>query len=144
MAGCWAVLTAFHQPLGAAFDGGYITDSPLSWAARDSSKPGRDAEPETWTLHASPEWSEENLELEPVQVVQTLLSGFFAAAGIDEAAPRESWAHRWRFALPPEPLEDRFLFDEKLGIGACGDWCAGPRVEGAWLSGRAIAKKIIE
>jgi predicted NAD/FAD-dependent oxidoreductase len=36
------------------------------------------------------------------------------------------------------------LFDPQLGIGACGDWCGGRRVEGAFLSGHALALRIIE
>jgi len=143
MSGCWAVLTAFHESLELPFDGAYIAGSPLSWAARNSSKPGRATEPETWTLHASPGWSEEHLDSDPMEAVRDLLAAFWAAAGIDSVAPREAWAHRWRFALPPEPLADRCLFDADLGIGACGDWCAGPRVEGAWLSGQALAEQLL-
>ncbi len=81
MSGCWAVLTAFNEGLGLPFDGAYVTNSALSWAARNSSKPGRELEPETWTLHASPEWSEEHLEDDPMEVVRTLLSAFWEAAG---------------------------------------------------------------
>ncbi len=143
MSGCWAVLAAFHTPLEVPFDAAYITGSPLAWAARDSSKPGREAEPETWTLHASPEWSEAHLEAEAMPVIQELLEAFGRAAGLSELTPREAWAHRWRFALPPEPLEESCLFDLGLGVGACGDWCAGPRVEGAWLSGWAMAGAIL-
>ena len=47
------------------------------------------------------------------------------------------------YALPTEPLPDRYLFDGDLNIGACGDWCAGPRVEGAFLSGAAVAERLL-
>ena len=143
MSGCWAVLTAFNESLGLSFDGAYITGSPLSWAACNSSKPNRAAEPESWTLHASPEWSEAHIEDDPMDVVQALLAAFWQATGVDAVAPREAWAHRWRFALPPEPLADSCLWDTRLGVGACGDWCAGPRVEGAWLSGKAAAERLL-
>lgn len=143
MSGCWAVLTAFHEPLPLAFDGAYITGSPLSWAARDSSKPGRESAPETWTLHGSPEWSEAHIDDDPMGLASQLLSAFFEATGAEPVSPREAWAHRWRFALPPAPLDGAFLFDPALGLGACGDWCGGPRVEGAWLSGRAIAERLL-
>jgi len=35
------------------------------------------------------------------------------------------------------------LFDPVAGIGACGDWCGGSRVEAAFLSGAAIAGTVL-
>ena len=52
-------------------------------------------------------------------------------------------AHRWRFALPIDPLENACLFDAGLRLAACGDWCGGPRVEGAFLSGSAAAGRLL-
>jgi hypothetical protein len=52
-------------------------------------------------------------------------------------------AHRWRYALPTQPLPDRCLFDGDSNMGACGDWCSGPRVEGAFLSGAALAEGLL-
>jgi predicted NAD/FAD-dependent oxidoreductase len=38
-------------------------------------------------------------------------------------------AFRWRFAIPANPLPERFVYDDALRIGLCGDWVGGPRVE---------------
>ena len=142
MNGCWALMLAFERPLETAFDGAFVHGSPLSWIARNSSKPGRDTAHETWVAHASPEWSEANLESEPASVQPTLIDEFWRATGTQPAEPIYATAHRWRYAIPPTPLPDECLFDEELKIGACGDWCAGPRVEGAFLSGLALAGSI--
>jgi len=40
------------------------------------------------------------------------------------------------------PLPEPFLYDAQQGIGLAGDWCGGPRVEGAYLSGIALAHAI--
>jgi len=51
-------------------------------------------------------------------------------------------AHRWRYARAAEPLHVRTLTDEAHRVAVAGDWCAGNRVEGAWLSGQAAAASI--
>ncbi|MDB4637879.1 MAG: FAD-dependent oxidoreductase [Planctomycetaceae bacterium] len=143
MTGCWAVMVSFPQPLELSFDAAFVNDSPLSWISRNNSKPGRDEKPETWVLHASPEWSEEHLEDDKDELLPTLLNTFWQATGLEARQPQFQVAHRWRYALPSEPLTDRCLFDPELRIGACGDWCGGPRVEGAFLSGYDVSSRII-
>ena len=127
MSPCWAVMAVFTGPLDLGFDGAFVHNSPLSWVARNSSKPRR-ADGEAWVLHASPEWSREHLELDRTEAAQRLLDVFANTAGGLAAAPVHLDAHRWRFALPPDPLAEPCLFDADLRLAACGDWCGGPRV----------------
>ena len=89
------------------------------------------------------DWSQCHLE-EPSEAIQErLLNAFWHATGVRATIPSDIVAHRWRYALPTEPLPDRYLFDGDLHIGACGDWCSGPRVEGAVLSGIALAERLL-
>lgn len=143
MKGCWAVMVALQQGLGLPFCGAFVQESPLSWIALDSSKPGRSTQPETWILHASSTWSEANMEREPADVEAELLAEFWRCIGKTAIEISYSTAHRWRFALPTSPLESRCLFDANSKLGACGDWCGGPRVEGAFLSGAAVAGRVM-
>ena len=41
MHGCWAAMLAFDHSLDLPFDGAFVHDSPLSWVARNDSKPQR-------------------------------------------------------------------------------------------------------
>ncbi len=143
MVGCYAVMLAFEPALHLPFDGAFVNVGPLSWIACNSSKPGREG-PETWVLHASPDWSEAHIEESPEQVLTMLLAAFAEAARATIPVPMLAIAHRWRYALPVNLLEVRCLFDPQLAIGACGDWCAAPRVEGAYVSGCAMAERILE
>jgi len=52
-------------------------------------------------------------------------------------------AHRWRYAQAAEALDLGCLWDGELGLGVCGDWCQGSRVEGAFLSGMAAAGRVL-
>ena len=154
MAPCWAVLLAFSQPLGddlAPFDGAFVHGSPLAWVARSSAKPGRpdpgDGGPDCWVLHAGPDWSRRHLDEEPDRVAALLREALAEALGIQTerlpVADLYARAHRWRFALPEEPLDVPFLLAAGDGLAVCGDWCGGPRVEGAWLSGRALGRALL-
>ncbi len=139
MQGCWAGMLAFSEPLGLPYDAAFLQHSPLAWIARNDSKPQRDAGSECWVLHASPTWTASCLDDDQTVVLGKLLEHFWLATRVKPRSPRYAAAHRWRYAIPPSPLPSPFLFDSALGIGACGDWCGGPRVEGAFLSGLAIA-----
>lgn len=141
---CWAALLGYggEEATGLPFDGAFVQSGPLSWIARNSSKPGRRGA-ETWVLHAGPEWSRQHLEDPAEEVLPRLLAAFAEATGRDLPEPASATAHRWRYARP-EPLDEPFLFSEEAGLAACGDWCGGPRVEGAWLSGLALAERLVE
>jgi predicted NAD/FAD-dependent oxidoreductase len=143
MQGCWAVILAFDASLELPFDGAFVHESPLSWIARNSSKPERSGDRESWVLHASPKWTSEFLEHESDDVLPMLLDAFWQATDAEPCTPAFAASHRWRYAIPPAPLDSRCLFDPQLRMGACGDWCSGPRVEGAFLSGMALAGRIL-
>ncbi|MEJ2580105.1 MAG: FAD-dependent oxidoreductase [Acidobacteriota bacterium] len=143
MAPCWAAMVGFARPLKVAFDGAFVVGSPLSWVARNASKPGRPSG-ESWILHASPEWSQRHLEIERKHAADLLLESFNRALGQPVDLPVHLAAHRWRFALPTEPLAHACLAHPELRVVACGDWCGGPRVEGAFLSGHAAARLVAQ
>ncbi len=140
---CWAVMAAFAERLPLDVDTLRPAIGPIGWAARNSAKPGR-GEGEAWVIHASPERSRELLDLPKEAVAEALLADFFAAAGIAPAAPRHLDAHRWLYALPEARKGEGALYDANLRLGMAGDWLHSPRVEGAWLSGRALAQAVCQ
>jgi predicted NAD/FAD-dependent oxidoreductase len=139
---CWAVMVAFGTRLPIAEDTFRSDTAPVSWAARNSAKPGR-AGVENWVIHASPARSRQLIDLPKDAAAKTLLADFFAATGIMPAAPLHGDAHRWLYALPKAMPGECARFDPALGIGIAGDYLHSPRVEGAWLSGRALAEMVL-
>ena len=121
----------------------FVHDSPLAWISRDSSKPERPDSPETWVLHASPEWSREHLEESQDEVSRVLLDEFGRATRHPKVEAEYVAAHRWRYSQPLAPLAEPYVFDQGLRIGLCGDWCGGPRVEGRFLSGMALGMAVV-
>ncbi|TMH76493.1 MAG: FAD-dependent oxidoreductase [Betaproteobacteria bacterium] len=142
---CWAVMLALARPSAVDFDAAFVSDDPiLGWIARESSKPMRSplrGASESWILHAHPAWSRTYLELQQADAARWMQRAFAARVG-RPLMQAGATAHRWRLALPVNPLPEPFLYDAQQGIGLAGDWCGGPRVEGAYLSGTALAHAI--
>lgn len=139
----WAVMAAFEQRLDVAYDGAFVDTSPLSWVARNNSKPGR-PETDAWVLHATAEWSREHVNASPDQVTTQLLDAFGRAADLTLPNLKSVQAHRWLYARTSQPLNKPCLFEASMSLGVCGDWCPGARVEGAFLSGLAVADHLID
>lgn len=140
MRGSWAVMLRYASPVALPWEGAFINSGPLRWVARDSSKPGRTGQ-ETWLLHASPEWSEAHIEDSADAVTAALLAAFAALGG---PAPVAATAHRWRYADTEPALTQGSWWDAQMRLGLCGDWLHGGKVEGAWLSGRALALQVLK
>lgn len=138
---CWAVMAGFEQPLPITSDTFRSESGPVSWAARNSAKPGRSGA-ETWVIHASPQRSRELIDLPKDEAAQALLADFFAATGAAPIAPLHCDAHRWLYALPQALKGESARFDPQLRVGIAGDYLHSPRVEGAWLSGRALGQAV--
>lgn len=136
---CWSLMVRFDQPVSIGFSAAFVNEGPLRWIARDTSKPGRPAT-ETWVLHANPDWSDQHLEDTPEDVAKVLLAQF---QGLGAPLPQTWVAHRWRYSQATQPLKESFLYDSDLGLGVCGDWVTTGTVEGAWVSGTALARHLL-
>jgi hypothetical protein len=147
VAPCWTLMLAFAQAsqpglttLGPQWNAARSTHHRLAWLARESSKPQRGLV-ERWTVQASAEWSNEHLQDDPARIEAKLLKAFAEITGI-RAQPNHTEVHRWLYAKTVNPLGKSYLWDGKRGIGVCGDWCLGHRVEDAFVSGLEMALKL--
>ncbi|NMW31818.1 NAD(P)-binding protein [Altererythrobacter sp. RZ02] len=139
---CWTVMAAFDRTLPIDTDTIWAPKADVSWASRNSAKPDRSG-PESWVIQASAVYSREHLEDDAAVAAPKLLARFFEEAGITAVTPTYLTAHRWRYSMPRPNATPRVLWDEKRRIGAAGDWLVKPKVEGAWLSGRAMAEAVV-
>jgi renalase len=144
VAPCWTLMLAFPQAvqptlahLGPQWNAAHSTHHRVAWVARESSKPGR-SPVERWTVQASPAWSQEHLEDDGPRVQAKLLKAFAEVTGI-RAEPAYAQVHRWQWAKTQRPLGASHVWDRQAGLGICGDWCLGHRVEDAFVSGLELA-----
>jgi hypothetical protein len=140
---CWTGMFAFEQKLDLPYDAAYVLDSPLSWISH-SQVSCQVTEADCWVLHASPEWSQQYAASFRGRVMHALLDAFWQATDLDPVKPISSSVHCWKHAVPINPISEDSLFDENQAIGACGDWCTAPRIEGAVLSGYSMADRVMK
>lgn len=145
---CWTLMLAFPQAmqpnlwtLGPQWNAARSTHHRVAWLARESSKPGR-GPIERWTVQASAAWSQEHLQDDPKRIQAKLTKAFTEITGI-RAEPAHVDTQRWLYAKTSTPLGKSHLWDSKTGLGLCGDWCLGHRVEDAFVSGLELALAIV-
>ena len=141
MLACHALMVRFESALDVAFDGAFVQSSDLSWVAHNASKPAREAG-HTWLLHSTPEWSAANLESTPEQTRDALLGALGEACGKELPPVGFFAAHRWLYARTGRHDAGAPMWDPEQGIGVCGDWLVGDRVEDAFTSADALAAEI--
>ncbi|WP_300380094.1 FAD-dependent oxidoreductase [Henriciella sp.] len=138
---CWAVMLAFGAAVPVNWDAARVSGNAISWAARNQSKPDRGSH-ESWVLHASTDWSRAHTGMSREDVADRLSHEFLDMSGM-RAGPVHVSAHRWLYAKVEQAAETLYGWDPQTGIAAVGDWRSGPRVEAAWLSGRACGKFLV-
>jgi renalase len=146
---CWTLMLAYPQAvqpglitLGPQWNAARSTHHRIAWMARESSKPGRERI-ERWTVQASAPWSAEHVNDTPDRVKGKLVKAFSEITGI-RVTPDHAEVHRWLYAKTAQPLGQSFLWTKEKGIGLCGDWCLGHRVEDAFVSGLELALAVLK
>ncbi len=153
MRATWSLMLASPTRIELPFDhaevlaGAAGCGDALAWISRVSSKPGRESGGfDRWVVLTRPEWAEERLERTPSEVAPEILRVFSElcrSAHADLPEPLHLLAHRWRFALASREGGPASLFDSHRGLGMAGDWLRGTRVEDAYLSGVALAGRVL-
>ncbi|WP_409432226.1 NAD(P)/FAD-dependent oxidoreductase [Litorimonas sp. RW-G-Af-16] len=144
---CFAVMIGLDRDLNLGWDTLRVNAPPVAWMAVNSAKPGRKHAPSTLVIHADAVWSETHQDAERDWVQAQLIDQAEVITKFNLAEAPHIATHRWLYASPSERLEasqNNVYYDATLNLAACGDWCAGGRVQGAWLSGRAAALEILK
>jgi renalase len=137
-----AVTLVFDQKEWIEIDGVFVNDDPVvTWIADDGSRRGDEAP--VLVAHVNPVFAAGHLE-DPSGVLPQTIAAVRRVLQI-EPLPSWTWAHRWSLAKPLAALDEACWIHEALPLGLAGDaWAGGPRVEAAWLSGRALGAALAD
>lgn len=123
------------------FDGAFVNgDHTLGWIADDGRRRGDDAP--VLVAHSTTDFARPHLE-DPDAAADSMVAALRRQLDI-AGDPAYTHVHRWSFARPAGQRDAPFHLDDDL-VGACGDgWHGKPRVEGAYLSGRALGRTLAD
>lgn len=122
-------------------------DEVLSWIGHDTSKrPELHPGCTILMLHASPGFSTANADTPDEAIVAAMLRRASQMTSQDWSTPSEVFLQRWRYALPAQRAQASgpAAFFSPAPLVVAGDWCAGGRIEGAWLAGRDAADHLLK
>jgi len=138
---CIAVMALLDGSGSVPEPGGVqIEGDTLFWVA-DNRQKGISEIPAV-TIHASAGWSREHAGSEDATVARLLLE---EAKGYIGAEAKAVAVYRWEHSWVAEPHEEPFVYVEiPPPLVFCGDAYAGPKVEGAALSGLAAAERLLQ
>lgn len=136
---CLAVMAVLDAPSQIPSPG-YLRfdDGPVAWVA-DNNVKGTSTRPAI-TLHAASDYSSSRWDDDRKEVGRDLLEEVAEHLGADVT---EYQVHGWRFSKPVTVFSDSCLMiSHDPPLVMAGDAFAGPRVEGAVLSGLAAARAL--
>ncbi|MGV2829025.1 NAD(P)/FAD-dependent oxidoreductase [Myxosarcina sp. GI1(2024)] len=118
-------------------------DEKIAKIILNSSKQKLPTQP-VFIFHSTPQFAYKYLEVTDLEPVgEQLLARAAPLLQSWLKSPQWMQVHRWRYAIPSEPLTIRSLATSSpLPLVCCGDWCGGNNLESALNSGMASAEAI--
>lgn len=136
---CLALLVTLAGPSAVPADGQALAEGPVRWIADNVKKGLAQPVPAAVTIHASAEFAQANYGLPEADVAARLLPALAHLLGAPVVA---TTLHRWKFSEPKTTHAERCVWLPELALGFAGDAFGGPKVEGAVLSGLALAARV--
>lgn len=136
--GLLAVLDSAHHNVPSP-GGLQFPDDVFSFIGDNSAK--RISQAPALTFHANPQWSLQHFD-DDLETIHSLLLDA-ARPWLGEATVVESQPKKWRFATPQKSWPDPCWVAPGGRIVLAGDVFAGPKMEGAALSGLAAAALLV-
>jgi len=132
----WNAVLTLKNEASTPYDSALFTESVIASSYYDGSN--------AIVLMATPEWSEKYSALSQQQAAELLMTQYCEQTQTDPSTIVNTSAKFWPNKAPINILGEDSVFDAELGLGACGDWCTSPRVEGAVLSGFSMADRVMK
>ena len=141
MKGCFSLMIGMSESLNLKYDAALIEKEDIAWFSINNSKPFR-MNSHSLLINSSYEYAAKNLNTSKEKVLKHLLNISSKLTNCDLSKSTMIKIHQWKYVEAECSPKENYFIDYKEKIAVCGDWFINSRVEGAFLSGNDLAKKI--
>src|SRR5690606_37459591 len=137
---CLALMLVLDRPGEVPPEGAQFATGPLRWVVDNVAKGIAQGASAAITVHLGREFSAAHYGDSEDAIFEAILPTLRPFLGDAVVVGRA--LHRWRYSEPATQHPQRCLWLPDWRLGFCGDAFGGPRVEGAAISGLALAREI--
>tara|TARA_B100000963_G_C22628725_1_gene673771 strand:- start:1412 stop:2377 length:966 start_codon:yes stop_codon:yes gene_type:complete len=123
----------------------FTNDNILGWVSYENSKKRFKYNKDLWVLQSTFEYGKKHTNIyrnKKKFYTNLLIKKFKELSKLKIKKIFFSHIHGWKYSSNSKPLKISSYWDKKIGLGICGDWLGGPRLENGWLSAKDLYKKI--
>jgi len=123
----------------------FTNDKVLGWVSNENSKKRFKYGKDLWVLQSTFEYGKKHCDKYKNKkkfYTKVLLNKFKKLTNIKFKKIYFTHIHGWKYSSNSKPLNLQSYWDKKIGLGLCGDWFGGPRLENGWLSANDLYNKI--
>jgi len=143
MRSCFTLMLGFEDMKSIKFDAASIVDEDISWFVIKKFK-RNNCFYSNILINSSYDYAEKNEFKNREQIRNYLINTASTTIDVDLSNYKHNALHFWRYAMSEKKNKFGSFIDNSYRVIVCGDWCMNGRVEGAFLSAKDAAEKILK
>jgi len=143
MRSCYSLMLGFDEIKEFDFDTALFLDEDVKWLSI-SKKILEKKEYYNLLINSSFNFAEQNINGSKDKISNYLIKQVSDILQCELNNYKHRALHFWKYAMSEKNNNLGSLFDEDLKVIVCGDWCMNGKVEGAFLSAKNAANKLLK
>ena len=140
MAPTMTMMLGLNKPLDISFDIGLVEDDCLESFRTNINSSDNLEQTNTLVIHSSTKWAKNHIDDDKDANKQRMMQRIKQYIKLNEQAIVYQGLHQWRYAYVEKAISTRYIVDDKLSLGVCGDGFIKTGVEAAYHSAQYLGE----